>query len=176
MSSKYNINGDSAYPYIIDMECIGFFSVDSKLSKDEAMRGVMITAHGVLYGAIREAVAWITGRQPFGPLMLGLSEFTHAVVLRNIALYHHEAINGSCYFGMMDDDIPIEAKIVAVADVFDALTSVRPYKEAWSNNKAFMFLQSMAGTKFDIDCVTALITCRDQAENIQQRFIEDNLG
>jgi preprotein translocase subunit SecB len=73
MSSKFNINGDSAYPYIIDMECIGFFSVDSKLSKDEAMRGVMITAHGVLYGAIREAVAWITGRQPFGPLMLGLS-------------------------------------------------------------------------------------------------------
>lgn len=107
---------------------------------------------------------------------LGLSEFPHAMVLRNIALYHHEAINGSCYFGMMDDDIPIEAKIVAVADVFDALTSVRPYKEAWSNDKAFMFLQSMAGTKFDIDCVTALITCRDQAENIQQRFIEDNLG
>lgn len=73
MNSKFNNNGDSAYPYIIDMECIGFFSVDSKLPKDEAMRGVMITAHGVLYGAIREAVAWITGRQPFGPLMLGLS-------------------------------------------------------------------------------------------------------
>ena len=73
MNSKFNNNGDSAYPYIIDMECIGFFSVDIKLPKDEAMRGVMITAHGVLYGAIREAVAWITGRQPFGPLMLGLS-------------------------------------------------------------------------------------------------------
>ena len=73
MNSKFNSNGDPAYPYIIDMECIGFFSVDSKLPKDEAMRGVMITAHGVLYGAIREAVAWITGRQPFGPLMLGLS-------------------------------------------------------------------------------------------------------
>lgn len=73
MSSKFNIKEDPAYPYIIDMECVGFFSVDSKLSKDEAMRGVMITAHGVLYGAIREAVAWITGRQPFGPLMLGLS-------------------------------------------------------------------------------------------------------
>ena len=73
MNSKFNNNGDSAYPYIIDMECIGFFSVDSKLPKDEAMRGVMITAHGVLYGAIREAVAWITSRQPFGPLMLGLS-------------------------------------------------------------------------------------------------------
>ena len=73
MSSKLNINGDAAYPYIIDMECIGVFSVDTKLSKEEAVRGVMITAHSVLYGAIREAVAWITGRQPFGQLMLGLS-------------------------------------------------------------------------------------------------------
>ena len=73
MSSKLNTIGDATYPYIIDMECIGVFSVDTKLSKEEAMRGVMITAHSVLYGAIREAVAWITGRQPFGQLMLGLS-------------------------------------------------------------------------------------------------------
>lgn len=107
---------------------------------------------------------------------LGLSEFPHALVLRNIALYHHEAVNGSGYFGMIDDDIPIEAKIVAVADVFDALTSVRPYKQAWSNDRAFMYLQSMAGSRFDIDCVAALINCRDQVEKIQQRFREDNLG
>lgn len=73
MSSKLNINGDPTYPYIIDMECIGVFSADAGLSNEEAMRGVMITAHSVLYGAIREAVAWITGRQPFGQLMLGLS-------------------------------------------------------------------------------------------------------
>jgi len=73
MSTKYNLNADAAYPYSIDMECVGLFSVDIKLSKEEAMRGVMITAHSVLYGAIREAVAWITGRQPFGQLMLGLS-------------------------------------------------------------------------------------------------------
>lgn len=73
MSSKFNINGDIAYPYITDMECIGVFSADAKLPQEEAMRWVMITAHSVLYGAIREAVAWITGRQPFGQLMLGLS-------------------------------------------------------------------------------------------------------
>jgi preprotein translocase subunit SecB len=73
MSSKLNINGDSVYPYIIDMECIGVFSVDTKLSPEEAIRGVTITGNSVLYGAIREAVAWLTGRQPFGPLMLGLS-------------------------------------------------------------------------------------------------------
>ena len=73
MTSKFNTNADAAYPYIVDMECLGIFLADPKLTKEEAMRGVTITAHGVLYGAIREAVAWITGRQPFGPLILGLS-------------------------------------------------------------------------------------------------------
>lgn len=107
---------------------------------------------------------------------LGLDEFPHAEILRNIALYHHEAINGSGYNGLTDQEIPVEAKIVAVADVFDALTSVRPYKEAWSNDRAFLFLQSMAGTKFDTDCVAALINCRDEVEAIQKRFQEDHLG
>lgn len=105
---------------------------------------------------------------------LGLDEFPHAEILRNIALYHHEAINGSGYIGLMDEEIPIEAKIVAVADVFDALTSPRPYKEAWSNDRAFIFLQSMAGTKFDIDCVAALVKCRNEVEAIQKKF-EENL-
>ncbi|MGA7748898.1 MAG: HD domain-containing phosphohydrolase [Gallionella sp.] len=107
---------------------------------------------------------------------LGLDEFPHAEILRNIALYHHEAINGSGYNGLKDEEIPIEAKIVAVSDVFDALTSVRPYKEAWSNDRAFMFLQSMAGTKFDSDCVAALINCRAEVEAIQNRFKEDHIG
>ncbi len=107
---------------------------------------------------------------------LGMDEFPHAEILRNIALYHHEAINGSGYNGLMDEEIPIEAKIVAVSDVFDALTSVRPYKEAWSNDRAFMFLQSMAGTKFDKDCVAALVNCRTEVEAIQQRFQENPVG
>lgn len=107
---------------------------------------------------------------------LGLAEFPHAEILRNIALYHHEAINGSGYNGMMDEEIPIEAKIVAVADVFDALTSSRPYKEAWSNERAFMFLRSMAGTRFDIDCVAALINCRSEVDAIQKKFKEDSIG
>ncbi len=107
---------------------------------------------------------------------LGLDEFPHAEILSNIARYHHEAINGSGYNGMMDEEIPIEAKIVAVADVFDALTSVRPYKQAWSNDRAFDFLESMAGTKFDIDCVAALINCRDEVELIQKKFTEDSFG
>ncbi len=107
---------------------------------------------------------------------LGLDEFPHAEILRNIARYHHEAINGSGYNGLTDEEIPIEAKIVAVADVFDALTSVRPYKEAWSNERAFVYLKSMVGSKFDKDCVEALMNCRAEVEDIQLRFKEDNIG
>jgi len=107
---------------------------------------------------------------------LGMDGSSHADIVRNIALYHHEAINGAGYNGMTDEAIPIEAKIVAVADVFDALTSIRSYKEAWNNDQAFMFLQSMAGTKFDNDCVGALIKCRDEVETIQQRFKEETFG
>lgn len=73
MRSQMNEGANPAYPYVIDMECFGIFHADPSLSADEAKRGVMITAHGVLYGAIREAVSWITGRQPFGPLIFGLS-------------------------------------------------------------------------------------------------------
>jgi HD-GYP domain-containing protein (c-di-GMP phosphodiesterase class II) len=107
---------------------------------------------------------------------LGLEEFPHAEILRNIARYHHEAINGSGYNGLTDEEIPVEAKIVAVADVFDALTSERPYKSAWSNDSAFEYLKNMAGTRFDADCVAALIKCREEVEQIQQRFKEDHLG
>jgi len=107
---------------------------------------------------------------------LGMEAFPHVQILRNIALYHHEAVNGSGYNGMMDQEIPIEAKIVAVADVFDALTSARTYKVAWSNDKAFEFIRSMAGTKFDKDCVEALIHCCKEVEAIQGRFSEDIIG
>jgi hypothetical protein len=55
------------------MECIGDFEADAGLSDEEAERGVLITANSVLYGAIREAVSWLTGRQAFGSITLGLS-------------------------------------------------------------------------------------------------------
>jgi HD-GYP domain-containing protein (c-di-GMP phosphodiesterase class II) len=107
----------------------------------------------------------------------GLNEMPHVDTLRNIALLHHEALNGSGYpDGLVEEEIPIEAKIVAVADVFDALTSVRPYKEAWSNDKAFAWLQEMAGSKFDRDCVAALVAAREEVEAVQRRFKEDALG
>ncbi len=107
----------------------------------------------------------------------GLGHFDYVSVLRNIAEYHHEAINGSGYpEGKKGTQIPLEARIVAVADVFDALTSDRSYKKAWSNDDAFAMLKEMAGEKLDRDCVDAIISNRKEVEEIQERFNEDKFG
>jgi HD-GYP domain-containing protein (c-di-GMP phosphodiesterase class II) len=107
----------------------------------------------------------------------GLEGLHHVGMLRNIALYHHEAINGRGYpKGLKGDEIPIEARIVSVADIFDALTSKRPYKKAWSNDEAFATLRKMAGTQVDQDCVEALIKCQGEIEQIQAKLKEDPYG
>jgi len=107
----------------------------------------------------------------------GLDHFDYVSVLRNIAEYHHEAINGSGYpEGRKGVQIPLESRIVAVADVFDALTSDRSYKKAWSNDEAFAMLKKMAGEKLDIDCVDAIINSRKEVEEIQGKFKEDKFG
>ncbi len=105
-----------------------------------------------------------------------LGTFGHANILRNIAEYHHEAVDGSGYpIGLKGDEIPIEARISAVADVFDALTSRRSYKAPWSNEDAFTMLRQMSNSKLDRDCVEALISNADKVQEIQQRFRDNDL-
>ena len=112
--------------------------------------------------------------------MLAHFEFGHmqgSDILRNIALFHHESMDGSGYpDGRMGERIPIEARIVAVADIFDALTSRRPYKPAWSNDDAFALLRQLSGRKLDEHCVNALIDNRAKLEEIQQQFQENVIG
>jgi HD-GYP domain-containing protein (c-di-GMP phosphodiesterase class II) len=101
----------------------------------------------------------------------------HVDVLRNIAEFHHEAVNGTGYpYGKTGSEIPLEARIVAVADVFDALTSKRPYKAAWSNSDAFNTLKQLAGQTLDQECVTALMVSQTEIEAIQRQFREDIYG
>lgn len=105
-----------------------------------------------------------------------LGTFGHVDILRNIAEYHHEAMDGSGYpKGLKGDEIPIEARISAVADVFDALTSRRVYKAAWTNEEAFAVLQKMSNAKLDRDCVNALINNLDKVLAIQQQFRDEEL-
>jgi len=98
-------------------------------------------------------------------------------MLKNIVLAHHESVDGSGYpLGLCADEIPLEARIVSVADVFDALTSARPYKKAWSNDEAFAFLHDKTPDIFDSACVAALVHQRDRVEAIQKKFYEDTFG
>jgi HD-GYP domain-containing protein (c-di-GMP phosphodiesterase class II) len=107
----------------------------------------------------------------------GLENIKYVDVLRNIAEFHHEAVNGRGYpTGKKGDEIPLEARIVAVADVFDALTSERSYKDAWDNNKAIETLKQLSGQKLDQDCVDALLKNIEKVEQIQEQFAEDAFG
>ncbi|MFQ3574202.1 MAG: HD domain-containing phosphohydrolase [Thermodesulfovibrionales bacterium] len=85
-----------------------------------------------------------------------------------IALYHHERYDGKGYpMGLVGEEIPLLARIVAVADVFDALTSDRPYKKAWPVDEARRYIESVSGSQFDRGCVEALLKGWDRVIEIK---------
>ncbi|MEY4737112.1 MAG: hypothetical protein RL302_1431 [Pseudomonadota bacterium] len=93
-----------------------------------------------------------------------------------IALGHHEKFDGSGYpNGISGEDIPIFSRIVAVADVFDALTSERPYKKAWEVEAAVDFLNDGAGSHFDPQCVKAFLNAWDDIVAVRARFNENSV-
>ena len=82
---------------------------------------------------------------------------------RSVALTHHEKWNGSGYpRGLKGDEIPLTGRIVAIADVFDALTSTRPYKEAWSFEKSIEHIKEESSRHFDPALVDIFMDCRDE--------------
>ena len=82
--------------------------------------------------------------------ILATSEAPVFTLAAEIALYHHERWDGSGYpDGLAGEDIPVSARVVAVADVFDALTMKRPYKEAWPIDRVLATVRESAGTHFD---------------------------
>ncbi len=88
-----------------------------------------------------------------------------------IAISHHERWNGNGYpNNLKGEDIPIFGRIVSVADVFDALTSNRPYKEAWSFDDALEFLKNEAGKHFDPKLVALFIESQDDVNKIFHSF------
>ena len=89
-----------------------------------------------------------------------LSEVAHDVVA-----YHHERWNGSGYpWGLTADEIPIAARIFAVVDAYDAMTSDRPYREAMSSTQAIAEIELCAGTQFDPDVVAAFVPIARQLD------------
>lgn len=84
-----------------------------------------------------------------------------------IALNHHEKFSGEGYpHGLKGDSIPLEARIVAIADVFDALVTDRPYKKSWPMEKAIEYISEERGKHFDPDCAEAFLSELQEVELI----------
>lgn len=95
---------------------------------------------------------------------------------REIALCHHEKWDGSGYpAGLKGDDIPLSARIVTVADVFDALTTARPYKKAWSVDDAIAHLKAGAGQHFDPNLVPLFLAQLPEILAIRERWKETDV-
>ncbi|WP_047515485.1 two-component system response regulator [Methylophilus sp. Q8] len=92
----------------------------------------------------------------------------------SVALYHHEKWDGSGYpFGLKGEAIPVEARIVAVADVFDALLNKRPYKEAWPVEDAIAEIEANRGKHFDPAVVDAMLQCLPDLIAINNNWLEE---
>lgn len=99
-------------------------------------------------------------------ILSGVEEPDFVGVAENVAHYHHEKVNGAGYpHGLKGEEIPIEARIMALADVFDALVSKRCYKDAFSYDKAFEIIEKDAGTHFDEKLAKVFISCRAELES-----------
>lgn len=91
-----------------------------------------------------------------------------------IALTHHEKFDGTGYpNGLAGNAIPLTGRIVAVADVFDALTSERPYKAAWPVDKARALLEESRGSHFDPACVDVFLADWGRVLDIRERFVDE---
>ncbi|MES9885021.1 MAG: two-component system response regulator [Sedimenticola sp.] len=110
----------------------------------------------------------------YGAEIIGEHQSTLLTLSRSIALNHHERWNGEGYpNGIAGEDIPLEARIVAIADVFDALTSERPYKGAWVAEKAIETIEKEAGHHFDPHLVSVFMEALPKILAIMAKYAED---
>jgi len=100
----------------------------------------------------------------------------YLIEAKNVAEYHHEKWNGKGYpNGITGEEIPLSARIMAVADVFDALVSRRSYKEPFSFEDAIKIIKEDSGTHFDPLVVKAFLSAEDEARKIAEDFEENGI-
>jgi len=108
-----------------------------------------------------------------GAEIIGEHEGGMLALASQIALTHHEKYDGSGYpKGLSGEQIPLTGRIVAIADVFDALTSVRPYKRAWSEEEAVDYLVQQKGRHFDPALVDLFIAQLPAIRTVGLRWAE----
>lgn len=121
------------------------------------------------------AEEWEVMRQhpAIGARIIGEHKSSLLQLAATIALCHHEKWDGSGYpNGLAGEDIPLEARIVSLVDVFDALTSVRPYKKAWPIEEALEFIRDQSGSHFDPMLVDVFMDCLPEILRIRDRWAD----
>lgn len=119
---------------------------------------------------------WHVMRQhaTMGAEIIGEHSSSLLKLARMIALTHHEKWDGTGYpNGLKGNEIPVEGRIVAIADVFDALTSERPYKKAWTIDAAVALIKEQAGRHFDPELVTVFEQCLDEILLVRAKWQDD---
>ncbi|SEH34165.1 HD domain-containing phosphohydrolase [Magnetospirillum fulvum] len=125
-------------------------------------------------GRLDDAEMEVMRRHPvIGHAILSGSS-SHLIQLgAEIAITHHEKYDGTGYpYGIAGENIPISGRIVAVADVFDALTSRRPYKPAWEMERARLYVSDNIGLHFDPRCVEVFLAAWPEILDIRSRFAD----
>ncbi len=108
-------------------------------------------------------------------VLLGVDNDELVNVAANVAHYHHEKWNGQGYpAGLKGNEIPVEARIMAIADVFDALVSKRYYKEAYSYDEAFRIIEDSIGSHFDPDLGRIFLGARARLEELYDGYAREN--
>jgi putative two-component system response regulator len=112
-----------------------------------------------------------------GAEIIGVHTDPLLIMAHEIAASHHEKWDGSGYpAGLIGDEIPLVARIVAIADVFDALTSVRPYKECWSVGSAKKLMMENSGSHFDPHLLPAFLRALPQILHIKNIYTEQSMS
>jgi putative two-component system response regulator len=110
---------------------------------------------------------------PFGAEIIGEHSDGLLSMARIIALTHHEKWDGTGYHqGLKGEAIPLVGRITSIADVFDALTSVRPYKKAWPVQDAVTLIQREAGTSFDPELVKKFVAILPQILTVREKYAD----
>ncbi|SFU27963.1 HD domain-containing phosphohydrolase [Pseudoduganella namucuonensis] len=108
-----------------------------------------------------------------GADIIGAESIGMLAMAYDVARTHHEKWDGSGYpAGLRGEAIPLAGRIVAIADVFDALTSVRPYKQAWSVEQACDYLRAQRGLHFDPELVDLFLELMPQAAEVMEKWAE----
>ena len=110
-------------------------------------------------------------------LLESLTQASYLEVARDIAMYHHEKWDGSGYpYSLKGEEIPLSARVMAVADVFDALVSRRSYKAPFSIDKAIEIIKNDAGTHFDAKVVEAFLHAESQIRAVAEANMDNEEG